>query len=223
MGGLDHSRRVSAEAISAYSGPVTESGQASWWNALGGLLTGVAAVITAIGALIGTLHVVGVIGGTEAAAPSQDATGPGAGANSAPAGSPSRTSTAKVPVAPSVEGASSQGLLTISAIASADLESGIVGFGVPGQDFVVMPGGRAFGLNGTPMGAYFSTIGSDPRKDACVDALTTNRLGDLDIDAESLGRWWCVRTSEGHTGAFTVKSVSVEAPRELVLGYVLWR
>ncbi|WP_124861217.1 hypothetical protein [Micromonospora arida] len=209
--------------IDAYSGPVTESERASWWNSIGGLLTGFAAVITAIGALIGALHVVGVIGGTGAAAPSQDATGPGAGADSPPAGSPSRTSTGKVPVAPSVDGASGQGLLTISSITSADLESGIVGFGVPGQDFMVMPGGRTFGLNGTPMGTYFSTIGSDPRKEACVEALTTNRLGDLDIDADSLGRWWCVRTNEGHTGAITVKTVSVEAPRELVLGYVLWR
>ena len=49
------------------------------------------------------------------------------------------------------------------------------------------------------------------------------RTPDLDIDADSLGRWWCVRTNEGHTGAITVKTVSVEAPRELVLGYVLWR
>ncbi|MFG3644164.1 hypothetical protein ACGF3C_28230 [Micromonospora sp. NPDC047762] len=202
---------------------MTESGRASWWNTIGGLLTGVAAVITAIGALIGALHVVGVIGDTGTAAPSQNATGPGAGANPPPAGSPSRTSAGKVPIAPSVDGASSQGLFTISSITSADLESGIVGFGVPGQDFMVMPGGRAFVLKSTFMGTYFSTSGSDPRKETCVEALTTKRLGDLDIDADSLGRWWCVRTNEGHTGAITVKTVSVEEPRELVLGYVLWR
>ncbi|MEK8105561.1 hypothetical protein NKG94_11170 [Micromonospora sp. M12] len=100
--------------------------------------------------------------------------------------------------------------MTISSITSADLESGIVGFGVSGQDFLVTPGGRTFGLNATPMGTYFSPSGSEPRKESCVAVLTTNRLGNLDIDADSLGKWWCMRTNEGHTGAITVQSVSVE-------------
>ncbi|MFR9777796.1 hypothetical protein ACL02O_17295 [Micromonospora sp. MS34] len=205
--------------------------QTSWWNTLPGVLTGIAALITAIGALIGALHVIGLFDAQRPAAPSAETTSAGmpsvghtVGSSPVDASASSTAGPATIVSAlPSMPGAMSQGLLTMTGVKSADLESGVVGFALPGQDFLVTVGGSRFSLSGAYMGSYMSPIDSAPRKSDCTAALGTNRLGDVDIDSESVGRWWCVRTGEGHTGAVQVKSVSIDAPQQLVLAYVLWR
>ncbi|PWU50784.1 hypothetical protein DLJ47_23315 [Micromonospora sp. S4605] len=207
---------------------MTNSERTNWWNTLSGLLTGIAAIITAIGALIGALHLIGVFDGQRPVEPPAAATGLPTPANAEAAGSvladaSAIPTTGLAPNTSALSGSMRQGLLTMADTKSADLESGVVGPALAGQDFLVVGGGSHFSLISSFMGAYMSPVESQPGKDVCTGALDRNRIAEIEIDIESVGKWWCVRTGEGHTGAIQVKSVSLDPPRQLVLAYVLWR
>jgi hypothetical protein len=203
----------------------------SWWTTLPGILTGIAAVITAVVALIGALQVIGVFdepAGTAPAGQGGSITTPGGNGRTTapPAGTgPTGGAAASPGPLPSWVGALSHGLLTMNSGDIAVLETGTVGFAASGQDFVTVGNGRRMSI-GMLYGStsWFSPIDAAPDKEACRSALNGQKRTNLDADDNQIGHWWCVRTSEGYTGAIQLREVAMdEAPKHIVLAYVLWR
>jgi hypothetical protein len=210
---------VADEGPPSYDGR-NGGGRGFWgfWTSLPGVLTGVAALITAV---VGVVTLVQSPGG---AAPS-----------GAPAAVASGTTPAVGPTPGTSASASSAGGTGSSAVVHghismspgdhADLESGGVGNAVPNADLSLLGdgvGGHVYEL--TSLGgaiARFSGRAGD--RAGCAAALTTHHdayeyLSDLQV-----GSQLCVQTSENHVADLRVIGTPGVGVAQFVYAYTVWR
>jgi hypothetical protein len=179
----------------------------AFWTTLPGILTGLAALITAI---------VGAV------ALWQTQSG---GGNSSPT-SPVRSVTLSATVGGGTgrgPGASSRffatGRLSLARGDSADLEREQIGESADAD--------VSFGPESTPTlhagaSSFLAPVDKRPTKPACIAALR-RRHDSLELVSRIERKWTCVATTEGNVGVLRIASASGVGFAEVVLDYVVWR
>lgn len=198
----------------------TGRGRGFWafWTTLPGVLTGLAALVTA---LVGVVTLVQSQGG---AAPSGTPAAAANGTTSAVVSTPGASISAS-----SAAGAGStavvHGHISMSPGDQADLESGGVGNAVPNADLSLLGngvGGQVYEL--TSLGgsiARFSGRAID--RAGCAATLTTHHdayeyLSDLHV-----GSQLCVQTTENHVAGLRVIGMPGVGVSQFVYAYTIWR
>jgi hypothetical protein len=190
------------------AGKVTKGGFLAFWTTLPGILTGVAAVITASLGLATFLHS-NKPSVRAAVTPSTD------------------TQPAATTVATSATGAAAgaailaHGRLSLRRGDEADLETGVIENSLSTD--------LSFGPESTPWlhtagggDSFFAPVPGEPTKARCVSALTHRR--DPFEELPDLGtRWVCVSTNEGHVAAVEILALPGVGNSELRLAYTVWR
>jgi hypothetical protein len=179
----------------------------AFWTTLPGILTGVAALITAIVGLATLVH--SWTGSSQDAAPPQT---PAAATDSAPATSESTSS-----------GQQTTGTVESSRLAlrrgdAADLEHGQIGFSAT-EDIM-------FGPETTPSlhaagTAFLAPIQTTPSKPTCRRALS-GRRDTAEAIPDLSAPWICVSTTEGHIAAVEILRAPGVGSVELELKYSVW-
>jgi hypothetical protein len=174
----------------------------AFWTTLPGILTGVAALITAVVGAIGLWK--SQSGGGSSPAPTQAVT---AGAATEPSGSQSGDSGAV------------RGRLSLVRGDSADLERGQIGSSAT-ADVI-------FGPETTPNlfaagSAFLAPVEAQPGKRSCAAALST-RHDAFEVVPELGTNWICVSTSEGNVAVVRILSSPGVGRAKLVLDYTVWR
>jgi hypothetical protein len=191
----------------------SKSGFLAFWTTLPGVLTGAAALITAIVGLATLLHFGEDTNGTSsppetlASAPSS-MTAPGT-TSSAETGSS----------APQAAGIMKTGRLALRRGDEADLEHGRVG-SAPEDDIM-------FGPESTPYlhasaTAFLAPIETPPSKRGCERVLS-DRRDPSEVIPNLSTRWVCVSTSEGHVAFVKIVRLPGVGSAQLTLDYVVWQ
>lgn len=180
----------------------------TFWTTLPGILTGVAALLTAIVGLVGLWHSAG--NGT---------TGPTTlptSAYSAPASGPGRTTTGGKPT-----GVLTSGRLTMMRLDEADLEQGLVGNALPGADLVLDGGSQAHTL--LSQGGFLAPTQGPASKSKCTAALNARHDALEDLYQLREESWLCLQTSEGHVAALRLTSLPGVGTPQLIFTYTVWQ
>ena len=190
--------------------PARRSGFSMFWTTLPGILTGIAAVITASVGLITMLNRSGrERGATSGDRPAATISAP---ASSAPAATPN---------APP-EGVFAQGRIAMRSPERADLERGLSSTAEgDGVDFYLYCTGIECLLN-TLTSLVSATNGPSDRA-SCARALETRRENVLRLEALRKGQILCVQTGEGHIGSLTIVGLPGVGSNEFVFDYTLYR
>jgi hypothetical protein len=185
----------------------------AFWTTLPGLLTGVAAVITAIISLVAVFHPSGHGSSGTAASTPTSRFGPSSDSTSA------TTTEAKTP------GVLAQGQLSQQPGDAADLESGRTGNGMPSADLFLLGngvGGATYEL--TSLGGPLSVASSDTAdKSACTAALTTHSDTYEYLSQLHVGSLLCVDTRENHVAVLRIVSLPGVGNSQLVYAYTVWQ
>ena len=173
-----------------------KGGFLAFWTTLPGILTGLAALITAI---------VGAIGLWKAT----------------DNGSSSSPTTAGGTVVTSEEntGFLARGRLSLVRSCPADLERGLIG---QSADADVMFGPESTPTLHAGAEAFLAPVDTPPAKSACVAALN-GRHDKQELVSDIERKWTCVSTTEGNVAVVRVISAPGVGPAKLVLGYTVWR
>jgi hypothetical protein len=180
----------------------------AFWTTLPGILTGSAALLTAIVGLMTLLR--GSSGErseveVESASPPAGMSTPGDGAGAA---SPASAIFA-------------EGRLTMRSPDSADLETGLVGTSPPGYDLYLHCSGVECILNAM---SSLMTVADDARdRSACVDALRARRDQALYLQELHVGQILCVQTADGHVGSLEILALPGVGSIAFDFSYTLWR
>ena len=180
----------------------------TFWTTLPGILTGVAAVITATVGLITLLNSGSTGNETPASSLGQaQVTTPATSSTMEPAGARSK---------PDVR---ANGSLTMARGDYADLERGLIEIS-PNADLI-------FGPESTPhlfatASAFLAPRPGRPTKRGCANALSARR-DPFEILPQLDTRSICVSTSEGHVAAVTVITAPGAESSQLRLAYSVWR
>jgi hypothetical protein len=193
--------------------PATRGRFFTFWKTLPGILTGVAAVVTAIVSLVAVFHPLGHGSGPQVA--------------STTGGGPSLTvvSTSATTLATKLAGVLAQGQLSQRPGDSVDLAHGRVGNGVPGADLSLLGGGvggQVFEL--TSLGGPLAPIsGQAIDKMACTAALGgRNDTYEL-LSQFSVGSQLCVETHDNHVAALRIIGLPGVGDPALVYAYTVWQ
>lgn len=182
--------------------------RSAFWTTLPGILTGIAAVITASVGLITILSRTGrERSGTPADKPAATSSAPA----SAPVASPSTPSASVF----------AQGRITMRSPDNADLEKGLAGTGVTGEDLYLYCSGTDCLLN--PMSSLMSTTEGPGDKASCAAALGSRREGALRLNDMRAGQVLCIQTSDGHVGSLKILGLPGVGSNEFVFSYTLYR
>jgi len=196
--------------------PRRQGGFLAFWTTLPGILTGVAAVITAIAGLIIYWQTTGTSTGnanqptrTAEQQPTQTPT-------TAPSQQSGTTPTQTVDHA---NGVRARGRVNLNRGDQADLEQGLVAI-TPNSDLL-------FGPETTPnlfatASAFLAPTNLPPSKRICRTALT-HRHDPFEILPTLDTKWICVSTTEGHIAAVTIIRTPGVGTPELILSYTVWR
>jgi len=179
-----------------------------FWTTLPGILTGVAALLTASVGLITALN----RPGRDRSVTANDKSIP---VQSNPVSRPAVKSSA----APT--GVFGQGRLTMKSPESADLEKGLVGTGVSGDDLYLHCSGVKCILN--PMGSLMAVTEGPGDKASCTAALQSRRDGALYLEQARTGQTLCIQTTDGHVGALEIVGLPGVGSIEFVFDYALFR
>lgn len=169
----------------------------SFWTTLPGVLTGIAAVLTAVAGLAALWHA-------------------GSGGSGAPATSqPGATTSAGTPL----PGVLAHGRVSLNSGDSVDLEHGVIE--VSGKTDV------GFGPESTPTlhasaTGFLAPIDGQPTKPACTAALSS-RHDATEILPDLTTKDICVSTAEGHVAFVNVLAVPGVGNAKLALAYTVWR
>jgi hypothetical protein len=180
----------------------------TFWTTLPGILTGFAAVVTAIVGLITLLNGFGA---------ERNNTGP----NQVAPGQSIATSGPQITSSSQPNGVFIQGRLTMKSPDDADLERGVVGPGVSGSDLYLYCSGVDCLLN--PMSSLMTTKEGPGNKSSCTTALTSRQDGALYLRQLRKGETLCVQTADGHVGALRILGLPGVGTIEFVFSYTLWR
>ena len=178
-----------------------------FWTTLPGILTGIAALVTASVALITALNRPRPergVAATDKAIPTQ----------SNPASGPMVKSSAPP------DGVFAQGRLTMKSPDGADLEKGLVG-SVTGEDLYLHCSGVECLLN--PMGSLITVMDGPGDKASCTAALRSRRDGALSLQRSRVGQTLCIQTTEGHVGALEILGLPGVGSIEFTFSYTLFR
>jgi hypothetical protein len=211
------------------TGSPTPSGFWAFWTTVPGVLTGVAALLTAIAGLAGLRHAVG----GDSPAP------PRSGGGIVPYISPSSGShtSISIPTPPGSGTVLRQGQITMVADDKADLEQGLVGNAVdhtdlyfptdPVVDAPTDPGGiyaRDYPLLESGGGTtYLAATDGTPDQQHCREALAGRHDSSINLPHFPPGSWVCVLTSEGNVAAVRLVQFSHPPHQRLVLDYTVWQ
>jgi hypothetical protein len=178
----------------------------AFWTTLPGILTGVAAVVTAIVGLV-TIVQSGSNGGSAPAAQTAAVTSPAA-----------TTGLAATTGASTPAGVLAHGRLSMNRDDSADLEQGVIVNSATSD--------VTFGPESTPylhsaIDAFLAPVQAPATKSACTHALTARHdafeaLPQLDT------KWICVSTTEGHVAVVHIVGVPGVGSAQLVIDYIVW-
>ncbi len=179
-----------------------KSGFLAFWTTLPGILTGLAALITAIVGAVGLWK-------TQSGGDSTP-TSPGEPVTA--------TSTAETGRQGSGSGVLAKGRLSLVSGDWADLERGQVGSAVAGD--------VTFGPETTPTlhaagAASLAPVDARPTKRSCVSALTA-RSDSFELVSRVETKWICVSTTEKNVAAVRILSSPGPGNAKLVLGYTVW-
>lgn len=181
----------------------------TFWTTLPGILTGVAALITASVGLITLLN----RPGRERNITANDKTIP---MPSSSTSAPSATSSA--PPA----GVFAKGRLTMKSPDGADLEKGLAGSAVTGGgDLYLYCSGVECLLN--PMSSLMTVTEGPGDKASCASALRSRRDGTVRLQQLRAGQILCVQTADGHIGALEILGLPGVGSTEFVFDYTLFR
>jgi hypothetical protein len=186
---------------------VRRSGFVTFWTTLPGILTGSAAVITAIVGLITLLN--GLGGGQHNNAANQV---PGQIASS------SGPTTASSRVSSGVYIQRSR--FRMKSPDDADLETGVVGSGLSGSDLYLYCSGSQCLLNA--MSSLMTASEGGETKSSCIAALSSRHDQALDLGHLRTGETLCVQTQEGHVGALRILGLPGVGTIEFTFSYTLW-
>jgi hypothetical protein len=177
-----------------------KGGFLAFWTTLPGILTGLAALITAI---------VGAIGLWKTQS----------GGNSSPT-----TTAEKVTSSPTTTGGQAAGVLAAGRLSllrgdAADLERGQIGLSADTD--------LSFGLETTPTlhagaSAFLAPVDTAPKKGDCFAALK-GRHDSLELVSQIETKWTCVSTTEGNVAVLRIVSAPGVGSPKLVLSYTVWR
>ena len=180
----------------------------TFWTTLPGILTGTAALLTAI---VGVLTLSNG-SAVERGNPAVDSASPAA----ASPGAEAPTSPPDLPSA----GIFAQGQLTMRSPDSADLEAGLVGTSPPGYDLYLHCTGVSCILNA--MSSLLTVADGASDKAACMDALRARRDQALYLTELREGQALCVQTADGHVGSLRILGLPGVGSIEFVFSYTLW-
>jgi hypothetical protein len=182
----------------------------TFWTTLPGILTGIAALVTAIVGLITVLN----RPGRERNITANDKTVPMP--SSSASAEPRATSSA------SPEGVFAKGRLTMKSPDGADLEKGLVGSAVTGGgDLYLYCSGVDCILN--PMSSLMTVTEGPGDKASCASALRSRRDGAVRLQQLKAGQILCVQTADGHIGALEVRGLPGVGSIEFAFDYTLFR
>ncbi len=175
-----------------------------FWTTLPGVLTGVAALLTALVAVAGLLHAAGI-----------------GILNSGP--SPGQTAVS-TPSQPSLVG-NPAGVLTRGRLAMrggdfANLETGAVGTATLDSDLNVVGGAGGGQINATN---YMAPIDGTADKAACVAALSVRHDVYIPFDQLQVGSSVCLDTHDERVAAFQVVKLPAPGTPQLAIDYTVWR
>jgi hypothetical protein len=189
----------------------SKGGFLAFWTTLPGILTGAAAMITAIVALVTLLH-------TGNGSPSTTSrTRATAHSSAATPVIPQTTSPGRA--SPDVRPTIGHGRLALRRGDPADLESGVVGY-VSNTDIMFGPESTLY-LHASG-DAFLAPIVTSPSKRACTRALL-HRHDPWEVIPELSTRSVCVSTSEGHVAVVNILRLPGVGSAQLSLGYTVWR
>jgi hypothetical protein len=182
----------------------------SFWTTLPGVLTGAAALITAIIGVVALLHPTGGSGG------------PGTASTSVPLGAPQSVISPDVSDVSAAPGVIATGTLTMTNLTYANLEQGIAGNGVSPSDFAFVRGG--FGYEFDSGTGFAPPMGDEPAdKSACVSALTKRQDSREDVEQLHIGSQLCVETHDAYVAVITIVRLPGVGSGEVVFDYTVWQ
>jgi hypothetical protein len=186
-----------------------KGGFLTFWTTLPGILTGIAALITAIVGLATFLH-----SGKNTASTASPEQSLAETAISTMAGATTFNSGSLGPA-----GTIKEGRLALGRGDAADLEHGVIGF--TSNDDIM------FGPESTPHlyasgTAFLAPIQTPPSKRACESVLS-QRQAAFESIPELLAPWVCVSTSEGHVANVKIVRTPGVGSAQLLLKYTVWQ
>jgi hypothetical protein len=189
------------------------SGFLAFWTTLPGILTGLAALLTAAVGVFSLWH---SLNGSSPTAASRVGTSASVSTQSIPSAPPTISSNP-------AGGILRQGELSLDCTnrgSGANLEKGQAGLGIPDPDIAVPD------CNYLTMVAHGSitTVQGPVDKQACVAALTAEPNGLLLISKLTVGSWACVETGGGqHVAAMHFTAVPGPGSPQLTFNYTVWQ
>lgn len=195
------------------SDPESEAGSreragGGFWTSLPGVLTGIAALITAIVGLISILRDPAPSLSGDAAVESGQVTEPPMASNDAGIPRPA-------------QGVMAERRITMRSEDNADLESGVVGSSPLDVDLYFFCSGTDCILNA--MQSLMATTDVADSRDACVAAMKMRQEQAIQTPDLREGALLCIQTTEGHVGRIRVADVPGPGTINLELDYTLWR
>jgi len=184
------------------------SGFLTFLTTLPGILTGSAAVITAIVGLITLLN--GLGGGQNNNGANQ------AGPEQIRSTSGPTTASSRLSNGVFIQ----RSRFTMKSPDDADLETGVVGSGLSGVDLYLYCSGTQCLLNA--MRSLMTTIGGPGTKSSCIAALGSRHDQALDLGHLRTGERLCIQTQEGHVGAVRILGLPGVGATEFTFSYTLW-
>lgn len=178
-----------------------------FWTSLPGVLTGAAALVTALVGLITIFR--------ESPPPSEDR---GAEETRIVESTAESSTPASPEVAP---GVFAERRITMRSGDNADLETGVVGDSPPDVDLYLYCSGTDCILNA--MQSLMATTEAADSRDACIEAMRARQEQAIQTPDLREGTHLCIQTTEGHVGIVRVAGVPGPGTINLELDYTLWR
>lgn len=188
------------------------AGSRAFWTTLPGILTGLAALLTAIGGLIVVLNGMGDDGGRAGAR--------GETSTILRDGTPTSGPPFSL-VTPSDTDALLQGTLSMKSPDDANLDRGVVGSVSPSDLYLYCAG---LSCHLTPVGSGLMTVaGRAGTKAECVAALNARNDGTLDLSKLATGSTLCTQTGQGHVARLQVTALPGLGSSNFTFAYYVWR
>lgn len=187
-----------------------QSGFLAFWATLPGILTGVAALITAGVGAFSLWHALTAGSATPmpAASPTSSTAVP---STQAPGSSSLQT------------GVLRQGQISLDCNSGANLERGQFGPSILAPDFVWVGPHCEPGQLSMVASHHLAPVREPVDKQACVSALTASPNAYLSLNAVSAGSWVCVETGGSrHVGALHIVGLPAPGAQQLTFTYSVW-
>ena len=193
----------------------TETGRLAFWTTIPGVLTGLAALLTAIGGLAVVLHGTGGTAGHGSVAETNTVTRDNGAAISAvpsPLGTSSTSGT---------DGILAQSTLSMRVGDVANLEEGKVGsVYAPDLSFFYCSASRCLIQS---LSGFLTVADVSASRASCVSALHARNDGTVDLTKLIVGSTLCTQTSSGHIAGLQVTGLPGVGSVNLTFAYSVWR